>query len=124
MAAVSCRATGETKGDEKAIDTDGWLHTGDKVRLEDGHIHITGRLKEIIVLSSGEKVALADLEMAIGMDPLFDYNIVIGEGRPYLTMVGVLNRSLWEELAGQLGVSADPQSLNLPQVRRTVLVKN
>ncbi len=107
----------------KTIDTDGWLHTGDKASIEDGHVRITGRLKEIIVLSNGEKVALTDMEMAIGMDPLFEHNIVIGEGRPFLSVVGVLNRPLWEKLAEQLGVSPDPESLNLPEVHRAVLAR-
>jgi long-chain acyl-CoA synthetase len=107
----------------KTIDSDGWLHTGDQVSMEDGHIRITGRLKEIIVLSNGEKVALTDLEMAIAMDPLFEYNVVIGEGRPFLSMIGVLNGPLWEELAEQLGVSPNPESLNLPEVRQAVLAR-
>jgi long-chain acyl-CoA synthetase len=107
----------------KTIDADSWLRTGDKVSVEDGHIRITGRLKEIIVLSNGEKVALTDMEMAIGMDPLFEYNVVIGEGRPFLSMVGVLNRQLWEELAEQLGVSPDPESLNLPEVHSAILAR-
>ncbi len=107
----------------KAIDADGWLHTGDKAKIEDGHIRITGRLKDIIVLSTGEKIALADIEMAIGMDPLFEYNVVIGEGRPFLSMLGVLNRPLWEELAKQLGVSPDPESLDLPEVHSAVLAR-
>jgi len=107
----------------KTIDSDGWLHTGDKARLEDGHIRITGRLKEIIVLSNGEKVALADMEMAIAIDPLFEYAIVIGEGRPFLSMIGVLNRPLWEELAAQLGVSPDAASLDLPEVHSAILAR-
>jgi long-chain acyl-CoA synthetase len=107
----------------KTIDSDGWLHTGDQVSLKDGHIRIIGRLKEIIVLSNGEKVALTDLEMAIAMDPLFEYNVVIGEGRPFLSMIGVLNGPLWEELAEQLDVSPNPESLNLPEVRQAVLAR-
>lgn len=107
----------------KTIDSDGWLHTGDKASLEDGHIRITGRLKEIIVLSNGEKVALNDMEMAIAMDPLFESNVVVGEGRPFLTMLGVLNRPLWQELAKQLGVSPDEQSLNLPAVQHAILAR-
>ncbi|MCP4343476.1 MAG: long-chain fatty acid--CoA ligase [Desulfobulbaceae bacterium] len=108
---------------DKTIDSNGWLHTGDKVSIEDGHIRITGRLKEIIVLSNGEKVALTDMEMAIAMDPLFEFNVVIGEGRPFLAMLGVLNRPLWEELAEQLGVSPEPESLNLPEVHSAVLAR-
>jgi long-chain acyl-CoA synthetase len=107
----------------KTIDSDGWLHTGDKASLEHGHIRITGRLKEIIVLSNGEKVALTDMEMAIAMDPLFEFNLVVGEGRPFLAMLGVLNRPLWEELANQLGVSPDEESLNLPIVRKAILTR-
>jgi len=81
------------------IDTDGWLHTGDKARLNNGHIYITGRLKEIIVLSNGEKIPPADMEMAIETDPLFDQVMVLGEGRPYLGCLVVLNRQHWEQFA-------------------------
>ncbi len=105
----------------KAIDKDGWLHTGDKAVFENGHIRITGRLKEIIVLSNGEKLAPTDLEMAISMDPLFEHSLVLGEGRPFLTLLAVLNGPLWEELARELGVSPEPESLDLPEVRSAIL---
>jgi len=38
------------------IDPEGWLHTGDQARIERNHIYITGRLKDILVLSNGEKI--------------------------------------------------------------------
>jgi long-chain acyl-CoA synthetase len=102
------------------MDSDGWLHTGDKAVIEDGHIRITGRIKEIIVLSNGEKVAPVDMEMAISLDPLFEHNMVIGEGRPYLTLICVLNQFSWEELAMQLDVAPTPSSLLLPKVKDAV----
>jgi long-chain acyl-CoA synthetase len=77
---------------EEMIDEEGWLHTGDKAKIEGGVITITGRIKEIIVLSNGEKVPPADMEMAITMDPLFEQVMVLGEGRPYLSMLTVLNQ--------------------------------
>jgi len=89
------------------IDCQGWLHTGDQARIADsGHITITGRLKEIIVLANGEKVAPAELEMAISTDRLFDQVLVLGEGRPYLSALVVLNEAGWIRLAGRLGVDA------------------
>jgi long-chain acyl-CoA synthetase len=106
---------------DRTIDPDGWLHTGDKAVVEDGHVRITGRLKEIIVLSNGEKIAPTDLEMAISMDPLFELALVLGEGRPFLTLLAVLNGPLWQELAEELGVSPGPESLDLPEVRSAVL---
>ncbi len=81
----------------QSIDTDGWLRTGDKAIIDDdGHITITGRLKEIIVLNTGEKVPPADIEMAIATDSLFEQVMVIGEGHPFLSVLVVLNKQQHE----------------------------
>jgi long-chain acyl-CoA synthetase len=72
-----------------AIDPDGWLHTGDLVRIKDGRIYITGRAKDIIVLSNGEKVPPSDAEQAILMDPVFEQVLVLGEGRGHLGLLTV-----------------------------------
>ncbi len=94
------------------IDQGGWLHTGDQARIEpSGQIVITGRLKEIIVLATGEKVAPAELEMAISADRLFEQALVLGDGRPYLTALVVLNEAEWGALAGSLGVPAEQDEL-------------
>lgn len=86
------------------IDAEGWLHTGDQARIENNHIYITGRLKDVLVLSNGEKVPPADMEAAITMDPLFEQAVVIGEGRSYLSALLVLNADLWFGLAQDLGL--------------------
>ena len=94
------------------IDADGWLHTGDKVRIENNHIYITGRLKEIIVLANGEKVPPTDMEMSIALDTLFEQVMVIGDGRPFLTAVIVLEPDQWAATAATLNLDADdPASL-------------
>jgi long-chain acyl-CoA synthetase len=105
------------------IDADGWLNTGDTARIsETGHIYITGRLKEIIVLSNGEKVPPADMEAAIMRDPLFDQIMVHGEGHPYLVAVAVANPENWKHLAEQLGLDANkPESLRDARVEARIL---
>ncbi|MGI9320099.1 MAG: AMP-dependent synthetase/ligase [Thiogranum sp.] len=104
------------------IDPDGWLHTGDQARIEGGRIYITGRIKDILVLSNGEKVPPVDMEAAICLDPLFDQAMVVGEGRPSLAAVLVLNPDLWFGFASELGL--DPfarDSLENERLRRKVL---
>jgi len=72
-----------------AIDADGWLHTGDVVELREGRIYIRGRVKDIIILSNGEKIPPADAEQAIMRDTVFDQVLVIGEGRAHLGLLCV-----------------------------------
>ena len=105
---------------QETIDPEGWLHTGDRGEIVKGHLRITGRLKEIIVLSNGEKVSPADIEMAISMDPLFEQSMVVGEGRPYLILLAVLEKSRWLALAEKLGVPQSEDSLQSEAVQREI----
>ncbi len=89
------------------IDSEGWLHSGDQATVDAwGHYHITGRIKDIIVLSNGEKVPPTDMESAILLDPLFEQVMVVGEGRPYLAALTVLNEAHWQEFAAHLHVDS------------------
>ena len=102
---------------------DGWLNTGDTARTDsEGRLYITGRLKEIIVLSNGEKVPPVDMEAAIARDPFFEQVMVIGEGRPYLSVFVVPNTQLWVKAAAEHGLDpASAQSLQAPQAEQLVL---
>jgi long-chain acyl-CoA synthetase len=115
---------GHPEATREAIDTEGWLHTGDLAEIADGAIRIHGRLKEILVTSSGEKVSPTDMELAITLDPLFDQALVLGEGRPYLAALLVLNPETWGHLTAELGLDpkdptalADGKALRLAQDR-------
>ncbi|MDP2804978.1 MAG: long-chain fatty acid--CoA ligase [Gallionellaceae bacterium] len=105
------------------IDAEGWLNTGDIARIsESGHITITGRVKEIIVMSNGEKLPPADIEMAITRDALFEQVIVLGEARSYMVAVAVVNPIVWQQLAQTLGVRHDmPESLRDTRVEQQAL---
>ena len=104
------------------IDSDGWLHTGDQVRVQGGHFYITGRIKEILVLSNGEKVPPVDMEMAITLDPLLDQALVAGEGKSFLAAVIVVNRDHWFAFARGLGLEPeDENTLSHKTVMRSIL---
>jgi long-chain acyl-CoA synthetase len=93
---------------------DGWLHTGDLGSLDaDGFLRITGRKKDLLVLSNGKKVLPSEVEGRLMAEPCIDQVVVYGEGRNYLTALVVphwdnLRRALCEE-----GKSADrsPEAL-------------
>ena len=105
------------------IDKNGWLNSGDTARIsETGHIYITGRIKEIIVMSNGEKVPPADMEEAIMRDHLFDQVMVHGEGQSTLVALVVLNPEKWKAFAQEIGINADmPESLHDSNVEAKVL---
>jgi len=93
------------KATAQTIDSDGWLHTGDKAHIsESGHIYIVGRIKDILVLNNGEKVPPADIEAAIVSNGLIDQALVVGEGQPYLAALLVINGESWPQIAQQLGL--------------------
>ncbi len=104
------------------VDAQGWLHTGDKATIREGRIYITGRLKDIIVMANGEKVSPADMEAAVTKDGLFEQVMVVGEGRPYLTALVVLQYELQRRLLVELGLKGEPvQLLQHELVKKAVL---
>lgn len=105
------------------IDNEGWLNTGDIASISDtGHIRITGRVKEIIVMSNGEKLPPSDIEIAITRDPFFEQVLVLGEGRSYMVAVAVVNADLWQQFAREIGVRPDmPESLRDTRVEQQAL---
>lgn len=109
------------KATKEVIDEKGWFHTGDKAKIKNNHIYITGRIKEIIVLSNGEKVPPSDIELAISADPLFEQVIVIGEAKPFLTAIITVEENNWQQFATAHSVSTDETSLQLEKVKNIFL---
>jgi long-chain acyl-CoA synthetase len=75
---------------------DGWLLTGDLGRIDaDGFLSITGRKKELLVLSNGKKVVPTYIEGLLVADDCIDQAVICGEARPFLTALIVPN---WDNL--------------------------
>jgi long-chain acyl-CoA synthetase len=108
----------------RVLEPDGWLHTGDQAKVVDGRLHIVGRIKDIIVTSTGEKIPPGDLELAIQADPLFAQVLVVGEQRPFLAVLAVVDQPTWERAAKALGLDpACPDSLLSDAARGMALAR-
>ncbi len=82
----------------EAFTADGWLRTGDLAEIDDeGHIVITGRIKDIIITAGGKNVSPIPLEEEIAKCPIVEHCVVVGDQRPF---IGAL-------------VTLDPESLAL-----------
>lgn len=91
---------------EPAVDADGWLATGDIGRFEpDGMLRITDRKKELIVTAGGKNVAPSEVESRLRSHPLIGYAAVIGDRRPFLTALLVLDEDAAPAWAREHGVS-------------------
>jgi len=97
---------------QQALDEAGWLSTGDTAELKEGRVYLRGRLSDVIVLSIGEKVNPEIVEAGITSDPLFKQALVVGDRRPFLVAVVVLESDSWSLFAADKGL--DPRQPNHP----------
>ena len=99
----------------------GWFHTGDLGSLDtDGLLRITGRKKDILVLSTGKNVAPQAIEDAVGQSPFVSRVIAVGDERPAIGLLIVPNLEMIARWARDNGLpDADRETLLAsPQVRR------
>jgi long-subunit acyl-CoA synthetase (AMP-forming) len=95
----------------EAIDPDGWLHTGDIATIDgDGYVRIVDRKKELIITSGGKNVSPANLESLLKGTPLVGQTAVIGDRRPYLVALIVLDADALRAWASAHGRAGAPVS--------------
>jgi long-chain acyl-CoA synthetase len=89
----------------EALDGDGWLHTGDVGEVdEDGYLKIVDRKKELIITAGGKNISPANLEAAIKSYPLIGQACAIGDSRPYMTALIVLDPDVAPAWARSRGI--------------------
>ncbi len=91
----------------EAIDSDGWMHTGDIGSVdEDGYYSVIDRKKELIITAGGKNISPANLENGLKQHPLIGQACVIGDRRAYLTALIVLDGEVAPAWAKSKGIEA------------------
>ncbi|HTN66062.1 MAG TPA: long-chain fatty acid--CoA ligase [Burkholderiaceae bacterium] len=84
----------------ETIDADGWLHTGDVGWMDaDGYFKITDRMKDIIITAGGKNVTPSELENELKFSPYITDAVVIGDQRPYLVCLVMIDQDNVEKYA-------------------------
>lgn len=101
----------DAEASARVLDGSGWLHTGDKAsRLCGTALVLTGRLKDVLVMSTGVKACPAEIESRLTAEPLFEQALVMGESRPYLIALLVVDAAQLETLKRFVAYSANAES--------------
>ena len=84
----------------ETIDADGWLHTGDVGTVDDeGFFRITDRMKDIIITAGGKNITPSEIENELKFSPYITDAVVIGDKRPYLTVLIMIDQENVEKYA-------------------------
>jgi long-chain acyl-CoA synthetase len=85
---------------EETIDAKGWLHTGDVGSMDnEGFVKITDRMKDIIITSGGKNITPSEIENQLKFSPYISDAVVIGDKRPYLTCLIMIDQENVEKFA-------------------------
>jgi long-chain acyl-CoA synthetase len=84
----------------ETVDAEGWLHTGDVGQVDaDGYFRITDRMKDIIITAGGKNITPSEIENELKFSPYITDAVVIGDRRPYLTVLIMIDQDNVEKYA-------------------------
>ena len=84
----------------ETIDARGWLHTGDVGSIDnEGFVKITDRMKDIIITSGGKNITPSEIENQLKFSPYISDTVVIGDKRPFLTCLVMIDQENVEKFA-------------------------
>jgi long-chain acyl-CoA synthetase len=115
----------------EAIDSDGWVHSGDIAQLgPDGHYRIVDRKKELIITSSGKNISPANLEAVAKSSPIIGQAVAIGDGHSFITVLVVLDPQVAPMWGKAHGIASSSMSelaehpSTIAEVRRALTIAN
>ena len=94
---------GDVDATRAALDSDGWLHTGDAGTLDDGVLTITGRVRDTLTTSGGHSAAPQAIEARLEASPYIRAAVLVGDGRPCLGAIVVLDATSVGDWAAERG---------------------
>ena len=84
----------------QTVDRDGWLHTGDVGLIDnEGYVRITDRMKDIIITAGGKNITPSEIENQLKFSPYISDAVVVGDKRPYLTCLVMIDQENVEKFA-------------------------
>jgi len=96
----------------ETIDDDGWVMTGDIGEIDDdGYLKIVDRKKELIITAGGKNISPANLEAALKMIPLVGQACAIGEQKPFVAALVVLDPDASAAWAAEHGLEGDASTM-------------
>lgn len=103
----------------ESIDKDGWYHTGDVGRFDNGYLIITDRIKHMIVSRGGKNIYPGPIEEELKFFSFIDQIVILGEGREFLTALVVPNMDALQAFADEQGITyeADDDLLRHDEVK-------
>ena len=105
----------------EVLSEDGWLRTGDLGEMRNGRLYVHGRKRDLVILSTGDKLAPSDIESWLMADPLFAQAIVLGNDRPIVVALAVLDPEHWRRFSEEQGL--DPSAPNSAVSERALLAR-
>ena len=91
----------------EVLDDEGWLHSGDIGVFDDGgYVKIVDRKKELIITAGGKNISPANIEAALKSFPLIGQACVIGDMRPFVSALIVLDPEVAPAWAKSRGIEA------------------
>ncbi len=107
----------------ETIDKDGWLHTGDVGSVdEEGYFRITDRMKDIIITAGGKNITPSEFENELKFSPYITDAVVIGDKRPYLVSIILIDQENVEKFAqdGDIPFSNYASLCRAPQIQELI----